>query len=351
MLRKLIVRFLKLPVVSSVLAFSKRVRIPGFDGLPLYDVAAFFIIGIQKGSLNIRASSVAFNFILAIFPGIIFLFTLLAYIPYEGFQEQLLNLMQEFLPHDTYLVVRETFEDVITQQRGGLLSVTVISALYFSTNGISSLIDSFNATYHTMDTRSMLMQRVTALGIMMILVLITIVSIALIIFGKLGIDLLIFYDFIRGTAAVWAVNLFRWAVILMLVFLGVSVLYVYGPAKHTRWGFLSAGASLATGLILITSLCFRLFVENFNTYNTLYGSIGTLLVVMLWMLINSMVLLIGFELNASIDHARLDQKAADERTLNLSLVEAIAKGDIEKAAFEEPRVEDAEDSEDADTRN
>ena len=114
MLRKWIVRFLQLPIISGIIAFSKKVRLPGFDGIPLYDVLTFFIIGIQKGSLNIRASSVAFNFILAIFPAIIFLFTMLAYIPYAGFQEQLLNLMQEFLPSDTYKVVRETFEDVIT---------------------------------------------------------------------------------------------------------------------------------------------------------------------------------------------------------------------------------------------
>lgn len=348
MVRKLIVWFLRLPLVNQLLDFSKRVRIPGFGGLPLYDVAAFFIIGIQKGSLNIRASSVAFNFILAIFPAIIFLFTLLAYIPYEGFQEQLLNLMEDFLPRDTYLVVRETFEDIITQQRGGLLSVTVISALYFSTNGISSLIDSFNATFHTMETRSALKQRAIALGIMLILVVITIVSIALIIFGKLGIDLLGQYGIIRGAMALWAVNLSRWVVVLLLVFLGVSVLYAFGPAKRTRWGFFSAGATLATGLIIVTSIGFRFFVENFGTYNKLYGSIGTLLVVMLWMLINSMVLLIGFELNASIEHAKLDQRATDQRTLNLSLEEAIEQGDIEKAHVDEPHAVDAED---ADTRN
>lgn len=330
MFRKLIVIFLRLPVVTDLLAFSKRVRIPGFDGLPLYDVATFFVIGIQKGSLNIRASSVAFNFILAIFPAIIFLFTLLAYIPYVGFQEQLLNLMEDFLPSTTYMVVRETFEDIITQQRGGLLSLTVISALYFSTNGISSLIDSFNATFHAMETRSALKQRAIALGIMLILVSIVIIAIGLIIFGKLGIEVLASHGLIRGGGAFWALNLTRWGAVLLLLFLGVSVLYAFGPAKRTRWGFFSAGASLATGLIIITSIGFRFFVENFGTYNKLYGSIGTLLVVMLWMLINSTVLLIGFELNASIENAKLKDLENQERTLNLSLEKAIADGDTDK---------------------
>jgi membrane protein len=330
MLRKLLVALLRLPLVRDLLAFSKRVRIPGFDGLPLYDVAAFFIIGIQKGSLNIRASSVAFNFIIAIFPAIIFLFTLLAYIPYDGFQEQLLTLMKEFLPTDTYKVVRETFEDVITRQRTGLLSITVLSALYFSTTGISSLIDGFNATYHEHETRSFIVQRAVSLGIMLLLVLITVIAIGLIVFGQMGIDLMESHGIIKGMGAVIGVNAVRWGTILLLLFFGVSVLYSFGPARKTRWRFFSAGATLATALMVVTSSGFRYFVEHFGTYNKLYGSIGTLLVVMLWMLINSMVLLIGFELNASIDHARLDQKAAAERTLGLSIERAIEQGDPEK---------------------
>jgi membrane protein len=330
MVRKLLVRFLRLRLVRWLLDFSKRVRIPGFDGLPLYDVATFFIIGIQKGSLNIRASSVAFNFILAIFPAIIFLFTLVAYIPYEGFQEQLLDLMREFLPSSTYVVVRETFEDVITRQRGGLLSLTVIAALYFSTNGISALIDGFNATYHSYRQRSPIRQRAVSLVIMLILVTIIILAIGLIIFGSMGIQILIEYGLLKGMLAYWAVNLSRWGVVLLLLFLGVTVLYVYGPARTVRWGFFSAGATLATVLIIATSLGFSFFVENFGTYNKLYGSIGTLLVVMLWMLINSTVLLIGFELNASIELAKLKEKENNERTLNLSLEAAIQQGDPEK---------------------
>jgi len=330
MLRKLLVALVRLPLVSDVLAFSKRVRIPGFDGLPLYDVAAFFIIGIQKGSLNIRASSVAFNFIIAIFPAIIFLFTLLAYIPYDGFQEQLLTLMENFLPSDTYKVVRETFEDVITRQRTGLLSITVLSALYFSTTGISSLIDGFNATYHEHETRSFIVQRAVSLGIMLLLVLITVIAIGLIVFGQMGIDLMVSHGVIRGTGVVIGVHLVRWGTILLLLFFGVSVLYSFGPARRTRWRFFTAGATLATALMVVTSSGFRYFVEHFGTYNKLYGSIGTLLVVMLWMLINSMVLLIGFELNASIERAKLHERDARERTLGLSIEKAIEQGDPEK---------------------
>lgn len=331
MLRKLILALLHLPVISDLLAFTKRLRLPGFEGLPLYDVTAFFIIGIQKGSLNIRASSVAFNFIVAIFPGIIFLFTLLAYIPYDGFQGQLLTLMENFLPTDTYMVVRETFEDVITRQRTGLLSITVLSAMYFSTTGISSLIDGFNATYHVHETRSFIVQRAVSLGIMLLLVLITVIAIGLIVFGQLGINFMENHGIIRGLSAMIGLNAVRWGTILLLLFFGVSVLYSFGPARRSRWRFFTAGATLATGLIVFTSLGFRYFVEQFGTYNKLYGSIGTLLVVMLWMLINSMVLLIGFELNASIEHAKLKEQDSKDFTLGLSLENAIVQGDTEKS--------------------
>jgi membrane protein len=126
------------------------------------------------------------------------------------------------------------------------------------------------------------------------------------------------------------VNAVRWGTILLLLFFGVSVLYSFGPARKTRWRFFTAGATLATGLMVVTSSGFRYFVEHFGTYNKLYGSIGTLLVVMLWMLINSMVLLIGFELNASIERAKLHERDARERTLGLSIEKAIEQGDPEK---------------------
>ncbi|MDB4656146.1 YihY/virulence factor BrkB family protein, partial [Flavobacteriales bacterium] len=183
MVRKLIVKILRLPVIRNLIRFTKEVRIPGFDGLPLYDVAAFFIKGLQNGWIGLRASAVAFNFILAIFPAIIFVFTLIAYIPIEGFQEQLLGLMEVLLPESVFDSVHETFQDIITKERGGLLSVTVISALYFSTNGLHTLIDSFNTTFHTIESRPYFVQRGISILLTLILTLFTFVAIALIIFG------------------------------------------------------------------------------------------------------------------------------------------------------------------------
>jgi len=326
MVRKLIVRFLRLPVVRNIIRFTKEVRIPGFDGLPLYDVMAFFVKGLQNGWLGLRASAVAFNFILAIFPAIIFVFTLIAYIPIDGFQQQLLSLLEILLPETVFDSVNETFEDIITRQRTGLLSLTFISALYFSTNGLHALIDSFNTTYHTMESRPYFVQRGIAILLTLILTTFTLVAIALILFGQFGMQFLLQKGFISDGPMKLILELGRWTVILVLMFFAISVLYYLGPAKQTKWRFFSAGSTLATVLVVITSLGFSYFVENFGQYNKLYGSIGTLIIVMLWTYFNSMALLIGFELNASIEDAKLRELELNKRSLNISLEEEIEKG-------------------------
>jgi len=274
----------------------------------------------------LRASAVAFNFILAIFPTIIFLFTLIAYIPIDGFQEQLLQIMQVLLPRSVFDSVSETFTDIITRQRGGLLSVTAVSALYFSTNGVSTLIDSFNTTYHTIESRPYITQRLFSLLITVILSVFTLIGVGLIVFGQMGMEFIIKQGLVEDGLARFFVEIGRWAVIIALMFFAISVLYFFGPAKQTKWRFFSAGSSLATVLVLITSLGFASFVESFGQYNKLYGSIGTLVIVMLWMQLNSIALLIGFELNASIEDAKLREMESQKRSLGISLEEEIERG-------------------------
>ncbi|MCF8463874.1 MAG: YihY/virulence factor BrkB family protein [Flavobacteriales bacterium] len=327
MIRKYIVKILQLPIIRNLLRLSKEIRIPGFDGLPLYDVMAFFIKGMQEGWLNLRASAVAFNFMLAIFPAIIFFFTLIAYIPIDGFQVQLMNILEVLMPANAYASVSETIEDIIMRQRGGLLSITVISAMYFSTNGVSALIDSFNTTYHTIESRPYLIQRGYALLITLILVFFTVFASGLIIFGEIGMDWLRQKDLIEDGFGRFALNVARYIIIVALLFFAISVLYFLGPAKQTKWRFFSAGSSLATFLVIISSVGFAYFVDNFGTYNKLYGSIGTLVIVMFWMLLISMALLIGFELNASIEDAKLREIELGKRSLGISLEDEIEKGE------------------------
>jgi membrane protein len=285
--------------VSSLLNLSRRIVLPGFEGFPLYDVLTFFFKGLQKGAITTRASSLAFNFFLAIFPSIIFLFTLIPFVPIDNFQITLFELLREVMPKAAFDAAEETIADIIKNQHGSLLSIGFISALYFSTNGVNAMIEGFNSTYHEMDTRGWVKQRLIALGLVLITTFTLIIAISLIIYSEL-----ILAKIPLGDYSYFLIQLGRGLVVFFLFLIIIAFDYYLGPAHKIRNKFFSAGALFATILTLITSLGFAYYVNHFGKYNKLYGSIGTLIIVLLWIYFNSIVLLLGFELNASIHSAK-----------------------------------------------
>ncbi len=287
---------------------AKKITIPGFDGVPLYDVTVFFFKGIIEGSLTTRASSIAFNFYLAIFPSIIFIFTLIPYIPIDNFQLELLSLMQSVMPNNAYLAFKETLEDIITIPHGSLLSIGFFAAIIFSTNGFNSMIEAFNATKHTIETRSWLAQRVVSLVLSFIVFSLTILAVSLIVFSQWAMDFLVNNHIIKEAFTLFLLSLGKWIIIIALFFFTISFLFYLAPAKKVRWRFISAGSTLATLLTIAISLGFSYYINNFGRYNTLYGSIGAILVILVWLYLNSITLLIGYELNASIKDAHLEDK-------------------------------------------
>ncbi|MBI2269203.1 MAG: YihY/virulence factor BrkB family protein [Bacteroidetes bacterium] len=289
----------KSKLVASFIKISRRIILPGFEGLPLYDVLLFFFKGLQKGAITTRASSLAFNFFLAVFPSIIFLFTLIPYVPIDNFQVTLFELLKEVMPKAAFEAAEGTIVDIIKNQHGGLLSIGFISALYFSTNGFNAMIEGFNNTYHQIETRSAIKQQLIALALVLITTTLLIVAIALIIYSQL-----ILVKFPLGRASYYLILFGRFAIVFLLFFCIISFIYYLGPVKKIRWKFVSAGSTFSTILALLTSLGFAYYVNNFGTYNKLYGSIGTLIIVLLWIYFNSIVLLLGFELNVSIHSAK-----------------------------------------------
>ncbi|MBI4648533.1 MAG: YihY/virulence factor BrkB family protein, partial [Bacteroidia bacterium] len=294
--------------LNKVVKLAKKLTLPGFDRVPLFDVGSFFIKAIMKGSVATRASSVAFNLFLAIFPAIIFLFTLIPYIPIENFQFELLTILKNIMPQKVFYAVEGAITDIIMQPRSGLLSIGFLAALYFSTNGINAMIGAFNATYLTIETRNWWNQRLISLVIVVILFILVTAAIALITFGNIILDYLINIHLLEKNITYYLLTIGQWLVILALFFFALSILYYLAPAKKSKWRFISAGASLASLLIIITSLGFSFYVNNFGQYNKLYGSLGTLIVLLLWLYFNSWALLLGFELNTSIRNARSDKK-------------------------------------------
>jgi membrane protein len=292
------------PVISWPIRVSKKVVLPGFDGLPLYDVTRFFIKGLWEGYIGSRASSISFNFFLAIFPSLIFLFTIIPFVPIENFQQTLLGLIHDLVPRTTYETIRETVEDIVTRPRGGLLSLGFLLTLYFTTNGIHSMMEAFNSTFHSIETRSWFKQRLVSTMIVVIISILLIISIGLMTFGTALLRLILPEEFSASMIYVSLFWLLKWLVILLTLFFTISFMYYFAPAKKRHFRFISAGSTLATILVIITTMGFNFWVDNFGRYNLLYGSIGTLMIVLLWFYFNSFSLLIGFELNASILKAK-----------------------------------------------
>ncbi len=288
---------------KRILVKAKRVTFPGFDGMALYDVMVFFWRSIVDGALSTRASAIAFSFFMALFPAIIFIFTLIPYIPIKNFQTELFLLIKDMVPANAFMAIEETVKDILTQPRGDLLSLGFFMALIFSTNGIASLMVAFDASLHSFERRTWLSQRLIALLLLAIHSVLIAIAIALITYGQGFINYLVARGFLRVNFTFYTLTVGKWVIILFLFFMANSFLYYLAPAKKTKWRFISAGSTLATGLCVLTFIGFSYYINNFGQYNKLYGSIGTLLVIMLLMYLISMILLVGFELNASINEA------------------------------------------------
>lgn len=284
---------------------ARKVSIPGFDKIPLYDVMLFFYRSMVDGSFTTRASAIAFSFFLALFPAIIFLFTLIPYIPIRNFQAELFLLIRDLLPASTFVAVEETIQDILTRQRGGLLSLGFLMALIFASNGLVTMMNAFDSSLHTIEKRKWVEQRIISIILLFILSVLLTLAIALIIMGQYTINYLDSESSLIGSRLTYyLLSIGRWVITILLFFFAYSSLYFFAPAKKTRWRFISPGGTLATILSIVVLLGFGYYITQFGQYNKLYGSIGTLLVVLLLCYLLSLILLIGFELNNSINAAR-----------------------------------------------
>jgi len=289
--------------MKKLAKFFKKIKPIGFAGLNLYDVAIFFVKGLQQGAITTRASSLAFNFFLAFFPSIIVFFTLIPYIPIIGFQETLMEILSNILPPSTNNATFNTLDDIINNQRGGLLSIGFILALYFSTNGMSSLIQAFNASYHIRENESIIKHQLLSILLTVVISALVFLTIILIIFGKITITYLVDFQLISQNKIVF-LNIAKWIVLIFMLFVGITTIFNIGPAIKSKIKIFSPGAILATLFIILTSIVFSYYIDNFSQYNKIYGSIGTLIIILLWIYFNAIFLLIGFELNASILNAK-----------------------------------------------
>ncbi|NII82570.1 YihY/virulence factor BrkB family protein [Pedobacter riviphilus] len=301
-------QLLHLKLYSRFIEWTKGCILPGFSPLPLYTVATFFFREIGKDALVNKSSSLAYSFMLAIFPGIIFLFTLIPFIPIKGFQDQLLNLIQLVLPHNAFDAFETTLKDIIKKQNTGLLSFGFFSALFFATNGVKNLMKAFNKSSLIIETRGWIKQRLIALILTIIICFSIIICISAMALGEVLLNKINDELHLKDSFLIYTIKFTRWALLAILYFITISILYRYGPSHTKKWRLFSAGSWLATILAFLTIWGFSFYINHFASYNKVYGSIGTLIVVMIWLYLNSLILLIGFELNASVDVSKRSVK-------------------------------------------
>ena len=289
---------------QRLIKWSKIFVLPGFEGLNAYEVSSFFIKGMKESNLTLRAAAMSFKFFLAVFPGIIFLFTLIAYIPIEDLHSEIISYLGNIMPKEAFSLTQSTIEDLLKNKHSGLLSIGFLITIYMASDGIFAMMQAFNESFHASETRSQIILRLISVMMVFVFVFLLVAASVLIIFSEVAINLLNDYGIVKDALSVNLLILGKWITILLVFLFGTSLIYYLGPVKKRKFKLLSAGTTFASLGVIITSLGFAYYINNFGTYNKLYGSIGTLMVVMLWINFNSIVLLLGFELNATISNIK-----------------------------------------------
>ncbi|MFA6128107.1 MAG: YihY/virulence factor BrkB family protein [Bacteroidales bacterium] len=283
---------------------AQRTVLPGFEGLTLYDTTSFFYKGMNNGTLTTRASAIAYNFFLAVFPAIIVLFTMIPYIPIENFQSVLMTTLEDLMPANVYSSIQSSIQEIVMRKRNDLLSFGFILSLFFASGGIAALINAFNASFHNPDNRTWLNRQGISLVLILIFCMLISLAVVLIIFSGIVINFLEARNILTNKFLIALFLNGKWLIILISTFFSISFLYYFAPAKHSKFRFFSPGSILSSFFIILTSVGFSAYINNFGTYNKFYGSIGTLIAFLIWLFVNSLVLLIGFELNINIHNAR-----------------------------------------------
>ena len=294
---------LKIPIIRLLIIIPQKIYLPKFKGLTLYDLLKTYFFGIIEGTFSSRAGSIAFSFFMALFPFILFLLNLIPYLPIEPYH--FVEFIDDVLPKDTSSFFMPVILDIIDNPRGGLLSFVFLLTIFLMSNGINAIFSSFEYSYHITINRSFFKQYFVASLVSIFLALLLLLTIVIIVFSEQFIWDLSKEEFLSN--GVFWVETIRNIIFIILVYFVIAILYYFGIKKGKSVRFFSIGAFITTILFVVTTYFFGVYITNFSNYNELYGSIGALLILMLYIWINSNLLLLGFELNATLKTLRLKE--------------------------------------------
>lgn len=247
-----------------------------------------------------RAASVSYSFLLAVFPGTIFLFTLIPFIPIQHLDSQIMTFLKDLMPSGIYENTQNTVLEIVSRRRSDILSFGFIFTVFAATNGMMALMRAFNMALRTREKRNYLVARLIALGLTFLLIIVLISAIVVLIVGSLFIDFLFGKGLLNEDLNFYFLQIIRYGSIFLIFYLGICVIYYIAPAVKKRLRFFNLGALFASVLCILATNLFSYYLSNFNSYNKLYGSIGTLIALMVWIYLIALILILGFEINITL---------------------------------------------------
>lgn len=301
-------KFVKLPVVRQLILLTQKIKLPWLHGLSLYDLLDLYFIGVVEGAISYRASAIAWSFFMALFPFMLFILNLIPYIPIDGFQDDFMGFVQQSVPPTTYDAIYKIINDILHNSHSGLLSTGFLMAILLMTNGVNAILGGFESGHHVHITlkRKFFRQYFVALALSILLSLVLIITVAVIVIFEVLIQKTKIQDVLSDNIPL--IEMGRYIFVILMILMATSLLFKYGIKREKKRKLISIGSVFTTILIIISSYFFGIWVVKFSKYNELYGSIGTLLVVMFYIWINCMILLLGFDLNASIHHIKREKQ-------------------------------------------
>ena len=285
----------KIPIVRNLVRGLKKIKLPWLEGLSLYDLLELYGLGIVESALTYHASAIAFSFFMALFPFALFILNLIPFIPIPGFQEDFLVFVKDGVPPNTYDAIYQIISDILNNSDSGLLSSGFILSIFLMANGLNGILGGFETSRHVLIKRGFIRQYLVALGMSLLLSLLLIVTVSIIVVFEVIIQQTVFSDQLQLIVSG------RYAFLILMILITTSILFKFGTKHDKNRAFISIGSVFTTIFIVLDSYFFGIWVTKFSKYNELYGSIGTLLVLMFYIWINCMILLLGFELNATVN--------------------------------------------------
>lgn len=302
-----------LPLISHLIMFLKQIQFPSLQEMSLYDIIKLYVKGILTGGVTHRASAIAFSFFMALFPFALFLLNLIPFIPLHNFQEDFLTFVSQSVPPNTYEAIESILKDILNNSYKGLLSSGFLLSIFLMSNGINALLDGFEMSKNISKKRGYFRQYAIAIALSLIIAFLLLLTVATLIFVAVIIHQI---ETQSGyVSKISLIEIIRYLFVFLMILLITSTLYKFGTRETKKVAFISYGSVMTTILFVLTSYFFGIYVEKFARYNELYGSIGTLLVMMFYVWLNCILVLLGFELNAFIFQLKTSSSKNNESEL------------------------------------